>query len=155
MMSSGAIVKANVLVAKNAFAILVFAGVLFAPWSIAQNSNFHNAPASAKSLKNPYEGSFKSAEAGKSLYSVHCAQCHGQNGQGTGNVPSLAKDPAQSAEQGELFWYITRGDVNNGMPSWAALPKQQRWQIISYVKSLPSSKTVAATASASHPAAQI
>jgi len=147
-MSSGAIVKANI-VGKNAFAIFVFAAVLFVPWSTAQNPNFHNAPASAKNLKNPYERDSQSAGAGKPLYSVHCAQCHGQNGEGTGNVPSLAKGPAQSAEQGELFWYITRGDVNNGMPSWAALPKQQRWQIVSYVKSLPSSKTVAATASAS------
>ena len=36
---------------------------------------------------------------------------------------------------GEIFWYITKGDINNGMPSWATLPRQ-RWQIVSYVKSL-------------------
>ena len=109
--------KANALVGKTSFAVFVFAAFLFVPRLTAQNPNFHNAPSSAKSLKNPYEGSPNSAAAGKPLYSVHCAQCHGQSGQGTGNVPSLAKDPAQSAEQGELFWYISRGDVNNGMPS--------------------------------------
>ena len=42
--------------------------------------------------------------------------------------------PAQAATDGELFWFITQGDVNNGMPSWAAFPEERRWQIVSYVK---------------------
>ena len=43
-----------------------------------------------------------------------------------------------------IFWYITQGDAANGMPSWASLPKQQRWQVITYLKSM--SGTAAGTA---------
>lgn len=46
----------------------------------------------------------------------------------------------QSASEGELFWYITEGDANNGMPSWAKLSRKQRWQIITYLRVLGGSK---------------
>jgi len=39
---------------------------------------------------------------------------------------------AQGASDGELFWYITKGDVNNGMPSWKA-PEKDRWQIVNFL----------------------
>ena len=100
----------------------------------AQNSSFHNAPSSAKELKNPHEG--QPAAAAKRLFHLRCARCHGENGEGSGNIPSLAVEKLKAVTSGELFWYITKGDVNNGMPSWASLPKRQRWQIVNYVKSL-------------------
>jgi len=50
---------------------------------------------------------------------------------------------------GEVFWFITTGSVNNGMPSWASLPEQKRWQIITYLKSLKNSRSAKKTASAS------
>src|SRR3977135_3483306 len=115
------------------------AGVLFrGPSRQAQNQNFHNAPASAKEVKNPYEGRRLASE--KPLYHLRCARCHGENGEGSGNIPALASGRAQSASDGELFWYITKGDVNNGMPSWSTLPRQQRWQIVTYVRVLGGSK---------------
>src|SRR5207302_4821180 len=103
----------------------------------AQNTNFHNAPASAKELRNPYSG--QQLPRAKALYHLRCARCHGENGEGSGNIPPLANGRAQSAADGEIFWYVTQGDVNNGMPSWSNLPKQQRWQIVTYVKSTLSS----------------
>jgi glucose/arabinose dehydrogenase/mono/diheme cytochrome c family protein len=104
----------------------------------AQETNFHNAPASAKEQKNPYAGQRTASE--KSLYHLRCARCHGEDAEGSGNIPALATGKAQSASDGELFWYITRGDVNNGMPSWATLPRGQRWQIIAYLRVLGGSK---------------
>src|SRR5882762_2735215 len=104
----------------------------------AQNPNFHNAPASAKEMKNPYQGQRFASE--KPLYHLRCARCHGENGEGSGNIPALSSGRAQSASDGELFWYITKGDVNNGMPSWSTLPRQQRWQIVTYVRVLGGSK---------------
>src|SRR6266567_6848005 len=104
----------------------------------AQNPNFHNAPASAKELKNPYEG--QRLASAKPLYHLRCARCHGENGEGSGNIPALAGGRAQSASDGELFWYVTKGDVNNGMPSWSTLPRQQRWQIVTYLRVLGGSK---------------
>jgi glucose/arabinose dehydrogenase len=114
--------------------------VLACPWLNAQNSNFHNAPASAKEIKNPYEGDAQAAQAGKPLYHLRCARCHGEHGEGSGNIPSLAQGKLNSVTPGELFWFTTKGDVPNGMPSWATLPKAQRWKIVTYVRTLASSK---------------
>ncbi len=101
----------------------------------AQAQTFHNSPASVAGLKNPYVGQ-QNAEAGRQLYRQRCAACHGQNAQGMGNVPSLASGATQAAQPGEIFWFITHGDVANGMPAWASLPAQQRWQIVAYLKLL-------------------
>ncbi len=37
---------------------------------------------------------------------------------------------------GTLFWLLTNGVVRRGMPVWSKLPEPQRWQIVSYIKSL-------------------
>ena len=102
--------------------------------SPAQSSNFHNAPESAKALKNPYQG--QPTPHAKALFHLRCARCHGENGEGSGNIPALKAEKIKEVTPGEIFWFITKGDVNNGMPSWATLPKAQRWQIVSYVQTL-------------------
>jgi glucose/arabinose dehydrogenase len=124
--------------------------LLLFPALQAQNANFHNAPASAKELKNPY-GHQPPADA-KALYASRCAVCHGQNGEGTGNIPSLNKGQAQSATDGEVFWYITQGDVSNGMPSWAGLPEDDRWKIVTFVRTLTGTSAASASAPAAAPA---
>jgi glucose/arabinose dehydrogenase len=40
----------------------------------------------------------------------------------------------KTTSPGELFWFISEGSPNNGMPSWTQLPETQRWQIVSYLK---------------------
>jgi glucose/arabinose dehydrogenase len=104
----------------------------------AQDSSFHNAPAATKDMKNPYADE-KSAAA-EPVFRLRCAGCHGDNGQGSGNIPALTSDKVCAAADGELFWYITKGDVNNGMPAWESLPEPQRWQIVTYVKGLAGAK---------------
>lgn len=104
----------------------------------APSGTLHDAPESTKQQKNPYEGQHPASS--KELYLKRCASCHGPGGQGTGNIPSLATGKAQGASDGELFWYITKGDPNNGMPSWQGLPEEQRWQIINYLRVLGSLK---------------
>jgi len=102
----------------------------------AQSSSFHHAPASAKQMKNPYAGQASAVRAGRALFEQKCAACHGPSGAGTGNVPALTEGPVKTAAPGEVFWFITKGDVTNGMPAWASLPESQRWQLVSFVKSL-------------------
>jgi glucose/arabinose dehydrogenase len=98
-------------------------------------------------MVNPDEGDPKAALTGKPLYHLRCARCHGERGEGSGNIPSIARGKVQSVTAGELFWFITKGDVQNGMPSWAGLPKEQRWHIVSYVETLGSAKAPSASAS--------
>jgi glucose/arabinose dehydrogenase len=89
-------------------------------------------------MKNPYAG--QQLDSAKTAYHVRCANCHGENGEGRGNVPALASGATQSASDGELFWYITKGDVGNGMPSWENIPPEERWQIVTFLRVLGSSK---------------
>lgn len=93
---------------------------------------------SPQASKNPYSGQASAAKAGRRLFVEKCAQCHGQKAEGTPTVPALAGETTQSVPEGVLFAYITRGDKGNGMPSWASLPKRQRWQIVTNLKSLSS-----------------
>ena len=102
----------------------------------AVDHNFHDAPDSVIKVKNPYEGQAAAAEAGKPLYARNCLSCHGRTGKGTGVIPSLVDGKLQSVTSGEIFWFVTKGSKDNGMPPWESLPVQQRWQIVAYVKSL-------------------
>jgi glucose/arabinose dehydrogenase len=115
------------------------------------DTKFHDAPASAQKMKNPFEGQATAVKAGETLYARNCLSCHGKLGKGTGNVPALAGDKLAAVKPGEVFWFITKGDKDNGMPSWAALPEKQRWQLVSYVKSLGTS-AAAPAASVAAPA---
>jgi len=104
----------------------------------AQDAHFHDAPASAAEQKNPVAGQSTAVAEGAKAYGMYCSACHGVGGRGAGNVPPLSKGAVQSATDGEVFWFITTGSIKNGMPAWAQLPEQQRWQIVSYLKSLNS-----------------
>jgi glucose/arabinose dehydrogenase len=119
----------------------------------AVDKNFHDAPDSAKAMTNPYQGKQDAADAGKPLYARNCLACHGKAGQGTGNVPSLIDGKLNGVAEGEIFWFITKGDKDNGMPSWAFLPEQSRWQIVTYVEAMAAGK--AAPASTPAPAAPV
>ena len=107
-------------------------GLLIAASLMAQT--FRNAPSSTTEMKNPYAGDAQAAAGGRKLYAQNCAQCHGNNLQGIGPAPALMGGAVKSATAGELFWFITNGDLNKGMPSWPQLSEQQRWQIVTFLK---------------------
>ena len=121
---------------------LVTAAICAMPWIVsaprlaAQTTGFHDAPASSVRLKNPYAGQHLAVAAGSKLYAANCSSCHGTHAAGSGNVPALSRGPAQSASDGEVFWFITTGAIGDGMPSWARLSEPKRWQIVAYIKSL-------------------
>jgi glucose/arabinose dehydrogenase len=117
--------------------------------ALAQNAAFHNAPASAAQVKNPSSGQPAAIDAGKALYGQKCASCHGADGSGSGNIPALKSGPTQAAKDGEIFWFISKGDVDNGMPAWSGLPKDQRWQIVNYVKAMNTAGPATSSAAAS------
>ena len=108
--------------------------LLMAPSTFADETSFHHAPTSTTQVENPYSGQAAAADAGQQLYAAHCATCHGRAGEGAGNIPALAHGPAQSATDGEVFWFITKGSDSGAMPSWASLPEQHRWQLVTFLK---------------------
>jgi glucose/arabinose dehydrogenase/mono/diheme cytochrome c family protein len=122
----------------GALAKCVALGLLLSAALPAQNERFHAAPTSTETEKNPYQG--EDSSAAKTAFEQHCAACHGATGQSSGNIPSLASGAAQAASDGEIFWYITQGDVNNGMPSWKSLSEKQRWEIVNYLRVLGAAK---------------
>jgi glucose/arabinose dehydrogenase/cytochrome c5 len=119
----------------------------------AQNASFHNAPADAAAKENPKTGQ-ADIVAGKDVYAQRCAACHGPTAKGVANIPALATGPTQTAKPGEVFWYVTKGDLANGMPSWATtLTDDQRWQVVSYLKSLGSGGGASTASTSAAPAA--
>jgi glucose/arabinose dehydrogenase/cytochrome c5 len=131
-----AFVRFYSLTASIFAALLLFGGTL-----IAQDTHFHNAPASSAQLKNPYAGQSDAAATGAKSYATYCAACHGASGQGTGNIPALSRGITKSVADGEVFWFITTGSVQNGMPAWGQLPEQQRWQIVTFLRTLENSSS--------------
>jgi mono/diheme cytochrome c family protein len=128
---------------RSCFLIAAISAIVFAfPASmvIAQDAHFHSAPAPSNQLKNPYAGQPTAAATGARFYATNCGSCHGIKGRGTGSVPPLSEGPTQSASDGEVFWFITTGAADNGMPAWGTLPERQRWQIVTYLKSLKGSE---------------
>lgn len=99
-------------------------------------ARLNDAPESARALKNPFENDPQAAAAGKKLFRRHCESCHGAEGYGEGRAANLHEEEIKDAPTGILFWAISNGRLRKGMPSWSGLPKAQRWQLVSYLKSL-------------------
>lgn len=99
-------------------------------------AELEKAPQSARTRQNPLEGDSSAVAAGKRLFGRHCAECHGSTAQGGRKGPSLRASEVQTATPGMLFWVLSNGVVRRGMPDWSKLPEPQRWQIVSYLKSL-------------------
>ncbi len=98
-------------------------------------------------MKNPLTDLAAAAAAGKPLYSVHCAFCHGAEGKGDNAIEtSLAAKPTDlttgdvtSKPDGEIFLAIKNGKMKSGkltMPPAKKLTDDQIWQIVAYVRIL-------------------
>jgi mono/diheme cytochrome c family protein len=96
------------------------------------------APKKERARRNPFDKDANAITAGAKLFAQHCAECHGNMAGGGKKGPSLRDEEVQSAEPGALFWVLTNGVVRRGMPVWSKLPEPQRWQLVSYLKSLRS-----------------
>jgi mono/diheme cytochrome c family protein len=94
------------------------------------------APEKWKARANPLEHDPEAVATGKKLFGMHCSECHGQTGEGTRRAPTMRSADVQEATPGAIFWVLTNGVVWHGMPVWSKLPEPQRWQLVSYIKSL-------------------
>jgi len=94
------------------------------------------APEKARAKRNPFEKDPEAIAAGRNLFEQHCSECHGNAGDGSKKGPSLRAEEVQNAAPGAIFWIVTNGVVRRGMPVWSKLPEPQRWQLVSFIKSL-------------------
>ena len=124
----------------TAFGLLA---AVVAPSVLAQA--FHDAPAATKNLQNPTSGG-NDVKAGASVYATNCSGCHGNAGEGAADGPTLKSNSVKQTSDGELFWFITHGSPSNGMPAWEPLPELQRWQLIDFIRTLPSGAAAPAAA---------
>ena len=114
---------------------------LVGPIKKSDYAELTKAPKKAIGRWNPMAPDPDAVAAGANLFDQHCAECHGELAEGTHKGPSLRVDTVRQAMPGTLFWLLTNGVVRGGMPVWSKLPKPQRWQLVSYLKSLGSAGT--------------
>jgi mono/diheme cytochrome c family protein len=93
---------------------------------------------------NPVKADAVSIERGHTLFTINCIMCHGETGEGNGQVAAfLANKPAnltsiitQSKSDGALFMTITNG-VNGRMPPMVEnLTVRDRWDVVNYIRTL-------------------
>jgi glucose/arabinose dehydrogenase len=103
------------------------------------------APRESEELKSPFAFDLVSEEKGRGLYNMYCRTCHGENGLGDGPAgKDLIAKPSNFHNQrvkkqsdGALFWKMSNG--NQSMPSFKdVLSDEQRWQLVSYLRKIPS-----------------
>jgi mono/diheme cytochrome c family protein len=103
----------------------------------------------ANVIQNPLEATKENVARGKELYSIHCIACHGEKGDGNGQLvvlpdgsdgPYTAVPPAYSKrlpeiKDGNIFYSVSYGKGMMGGYGYS-LNVTERWQVIHYIKSL-------------------
>jgi len=103
----------------------------------ASSSRWQQVPQKDQARVSPLAGNPEAAAAGALVYKDHCLQCHKVNAEGDGHKrPSLRGERIRNASDGAIEWFLRQGDLGHGMPSWASLPEQQRWQLVAYLRSI-------------------
>ena len=116
-------------------------GLLIVPVALAQNLNYQQdpswrVPTEAVEKRNPLAERLELAAGGRKLFTRNCVECHGKFGEGLKKAADLQLLMVQEQSDGALFWKITNGNPDRGMPSFSRLPELQRWQIVLHLRTL-------------------
>jgi len=125
------------IIAALAFISLVCLG-------IAQTDNppakKWEAPADAAAKPNPEAKNPDAQAVGRKLYMRTCVGCHQEDGSGKDTGAANLRSPeVQAQSDGALFWKITNGNSEAGMPSFASLPETDRWDVVTFLRTLKDS----------------
>jgi mono/diheme cytochrome c family protein len=104
--------------------------------SLGNGAWIKDVPQQNRSRQNPLADDPTSIVSGRKLFQQNCASCHGSQAEGRGHRPNLHSDRIKNATPGELEWLLRNGSLKRGMPSWSRLPEGQRWQLVTFLKSL-------------------
>jgi mono/diheme cytochrome c family protein len=134
---------------KNKIVLLALAllSLAFALW--AQNDQppakapEYKIPPEAAAKENPVKPTAESLAKGKKMYGMDCAMCHGEKGDGKGdmgsdykNMPDFTNpDTLKNRTDGELF-YITRNGKGDDMPPEDNRAKDDDiWNMVNLIRS--------------------
>ena len=94
---------------------------------------------------NPVPADESSLARGAELFAIHCRMCHGETGEGNGQIAPflLNKKPAdltgavvQDKSDGALFLTVSNGTVG-GMPALNEnLTVRERWDVLNFIRTL-------------------
>jgi mono/diheme cytochrome c family protein len=112
--------------------------VVYLPYKIPADSLDY----AAKVLKNPYDTTEAVVKEGEVLYKKFCQHCHGETGQGDGEVgkrlegvPQYNSPRLKTVSGGHIFHVITYGKGRMGSHA-SQLNQEERWKIVRYVQTL-------------------
>jgi mono/diheme cytochrome c family protein len=101
-------------------------------------------------LSNPLEPTTANIQQGRQAWTNYCLPCHGESGAGDGPVinnsgdyprrlpfiptANLLADRTRGYTDGYIYGIITNG--RGFMPSYRRIPRETRWQLVTYVRHL-------------------
>lgn len=113
-----------------------------------------------KEVMNPLKPDSMTLTEGKRLFGIYCAICHGEKGLADGPIvasgkfpppPSYMSDNIKNLPEGKMFHSVTYG--KNLMGSYAQqLDQEQRWKVITYIRTLQGNSESSDSSSTKAPA---
>jgi mono/diheme cytochrome c family protein len=93
---------------------------------------------------NPVSADDVSLQRGQTLFKINCIMCHGETGEGNGQLSSIIQNkPAnltsiitQSKTDGALFMTITNGVEGKMPPMVENTTVRDRWDLVNYIRTL-------------------
>jgi mono/diheme cytochrome c family protein len=123
-------------------------------------------PAEYVTMVNPVKPTAESQNRAKQIYGWDCAMCHGENGDGKGDVATDQKlamhdfrDSLKTLSDGQIFYIIHNGEGKD-MPGEGPRAKTDEvWNIVIYLRKMsstqaPASPSPAAQTSSAQPPAR-
>lgn len=95
---------------------------------------------------NPVPADLVSVQRGGTLFSMHCALCHGEKAQGDGSVTAYWRDNARrppdltearisNLPDGAIYQFISQG-IGTMPPLRHNLDERGRWDVVNYLRAL-------------------
>jgi len=126
------------------FILLFFVFALWAQKPKDQPPAEYKIPPEAAAKANPVKPTAESLAKGKKLYGYDCAMCHGEKGDGKGDMASDMKnvtdftnpEALKNRTDGELFYIIRNGKGETMPPEGDRAKDDEIWNMVNYIRSL-------------------
>jgi cytochrome c oxidase cbb3-type subunit III len=91
--------------------------------------------------RNPFAGNAKETEAGRVMFRMACAGCHGLHAKGGRGGPDLTRGSFRGGDtDADLYRVIAGGVPGTEMPSFRDnMDTEMLWRLVAYVRTLPPS----------------